>query len=753
MSTPRSRRVFFLIPKAEEKIVEPPKAKEVGEIVEKIAQEKEVVQEKVEQDIKPSKNKVRGVAETVEEVIENYMAEEKVELSEKSFLQNDLSESGILQPAKWFMEVVDNQQEGKELKLTAKIDKGWHLYATDIPDGGPIPTSVLLNDKDGNIEWLGELKAEGNKISKFDEVFEMDLSWYEDKVVFSRRFIPKANQDFVSGEVEFMLCDDERCLAPELLFFSTKIDQKGQLPLSEKSPDVAKVDNGSKGEQTEAFDWAHGSADCAGNSNNTEKKGNWMIFLLGFGGGLLALLTPCVFPMIPLTVSFFTKGGKDRKKGLMNAAIYGVSIVAIYVALGTIITGLLGPSALNAMSTNAFFNLLFFVVFIVFAISFFGFFEITLPASWINKSDQAADKGGFIGIFFMAFTLSLVSFSCTGPIIGTLLVEAATGGGASILGRIPVRPLLGMLGFSLALAIPFTLFAAFPSWLNSLPKSGGWLDYVKKVLGFLELALAFKFLSIPDMTYNWGILKYELFLVLWILIFLGLALYSFGILKFPKDGPIKKLGIGRIGVGIASLLFSVYMTTGLINYKPLSLLSGLAPPTHYNYFNNNEDIKENDGPSKEGCPADLYCFKDYYKAKKYAAEIDKPLLIDFTGFGCVNCRKMEENVWTEEEVNQVMQEYVLVSLYVDDKKALPEEEQYVSNATGKEKKIKSIGNKWSDFQASHFKTNSQPYYVLVDPKADRILNKPEGYLPDKSAFKEFLNCGLDNFEEKVSQNL
>ncbi|MEL7020321.1 MAG: cytochrome c biogenesis protein CcdA, partial [Bacteroidota bacterium] len=484
------------------------------------------------------------------------------------------------------------------------------------------------------------------------------------------------------------------------------------------------------------FDKTDINSDCNDlGEEEDEEAGLWLIFLLGFGGGLLALLTPCVFPMIPLTVGFFTKSSVDKASGLRNALLYGASIIVIYVTLGLLITGIFGADALNLLSTNFWFNLFFGILFIVFAFSFFGFFEITLPSSWANKSDQMADKGGLIGIFFMAFTLSLVSFSCTGPIIGTLLVETATGGGPTILGRIPVGPLMGMLGFSVALALPFALFAMFPSWLNSLPRSGSWMDIVKVTLGFVELALAIKFFSIADLTENTKWMPYELFVGIWVLCALGLAAYYLGWLKMPHSYPGEQISNFRKVLGVLTLGLGVYLASGFMvdqqagTFATPNLLSGLAPPAGHSYIYPNK------------CPLNINCFKDYDEGLSYAKEVGKPVLLDFTGHGCVNCRRMEDQVWGQDGVYELISdEYVLVSLYVDDRKKL--DEPYISDFDGKKKR--TIGNKWADFQAKHFDKNSQPYYVLISEEG-KVLNKPRAYTPDKQEYQSFLECGLERY--------
>jgi thiol:disulfide interchange protein len=465
-------------------------------------------------------------------------------------------------------------------------------------------------------------------------------------------------------------------------------------------------------------------------------------FLFGFMGGLFALLTPCVFPMIPITVSFFTKD--NRRKGWVNGVIYGISIIVIYVVLGLLITTIFGPEALNRMSTSWIANTLFFIIFIVFALSFFGYYEITLPSSWSTKSDQMADKGGLIGIFFMAFTLALVSFSCTGPIIGSALVSAASKG--EYLG-----PFLVMFGFSLALALPFGLFAAFPSWLNSLPKSGSWMSSVKVVLGFLELALALKFLSVADMTRHWGFLKYELFMILWIIVFFAMALYLFGYIKFPVDHSSKKPTKTRLAFGGLAAALVLYLCTGFLtnektkSYNALSLMSGLAPPTNYNFFKPAQPLDEAikaKYPSYSKGPNNINAFKDYYEGLAYAKETGKPILLDFTGYGCVNCRKTEEHIWVDDEIrNKLNDDMVLISLYVDDDKKLSE--TLVSKNSNK--KIRNIGNLWADFQIYNFDQNSQPLYVIVDPKTEKVMTEPRPFKEGISGYKQFLNCGLQGY--------
>jgi thiol:disulfide interchange protein DsbD len=472
------------------------------------------------------------------------------------------------------------------------------------------------------------------------------------------------------------------------------------------------------------------------------------IFGKGFVGGLIALLTPCVFPMIPLTVSFFTKRSK-KAKGVFNAFLYGIAIIVIYVGLGFLVSRIFGADALNSMATNIYFNLAFFIIFMIFAFSFLGAFEITLPSSWANKADAKADKGGFVGIFFMAFTLALVSFSCTGPIIGSLLVLAAEGGGYS-------GPVSGMAGFAFALALPFTLFAIFPSWMQSLPKSGGWLNSVKVSLGFIELALALKFLSTVDMAYHWDFLKREYFLAIWIIIFALLGFYLLGKLRFSHDSESKHTSVPGLLLAIIAFAFAAYMVPGLFG-APVKLLSGLAPPVEYSEgwkIGGGDQSQAHMTPGKKygelfHCPLGLDCFFDYDQALEQARKTGKPLMVDFTGHGCVNCRKMEQNVWSDPQVlEKIKKDYILVSLYVDDKTSLPETEQFYSQALGK--KVNTIGRKWSHLENDHFHNNAQPYYVLLDHN-EQTLAEPRGYTPDVEEYAAFLENGKIEFQKRKSQ--
>lgn len=634
----------------------------------------------------------------------------------------------------WKSEVVKIAANEFDVKFIVIPDEEWHIYSQFTEDGGPLPT-VFTFEANKDIELVGKVKEIGKLHKEFDKLFGVNVSSFESNITFIQKVKIKNPKAVLKGSFEGQICKEECILfGPndfEIKFDGTKSETpintvdsvKKKLIDTSSSININGVDTVGKSTTIPTkFDFTFAKNSCSVKEENTDKS-YWWIFIAGFLGGLIALLTPCVFPMIPLTVSFFTKGGKDQKQGLKKAAIYGISIIVIYVLLGIIITGTFGSDALNAMSTNIWFNMLFFVVFVVFAISFFGVFEITLPSSWANKTDTMASKGGNIGIFFMAFTLALVSFSCTGPIIGTLLVQAATGGGPTLFHHIPLKPLLGMFGFALALALPFTLFAIFPQWLQSLPKSGGWMGTIKVILGFVELALAFKFLSTVDMTMNYGVLRFEPFMVIWILIFGAMAIYCFGFLSKTKTSNLVK------GFGVLSLLFTAYLVYGLINYQPIKFLSGIIPPTSYNFKDKNEEK--------------FIHFRNYEEGLAYATQHNMPVLLDFTGFGCVNCRKIEDAVWTDEKVIEEMKKYVIISLYVDDKTALPQNEWYTSSANGRERKIKTVGQKWSDFQAKHFNTNSQPQYILLNTK-EQLLNQPVAYQFSSNAenYVSFLQCGL-----------
>lgn len=648
-------------------------------------------------------------------------------------------------PVAWSFDSKEVGEGEYDLTFTADIADKWAVYSQFIEEGGPIPTSFVI-DEGEHFEAVGKVEeSEKNRKTTDDPVFEMELTKFYKQAVFTQRVKVSDESKPITGYLEFMTCDDEQCLPPTEVDFSFALSGESA---SGAVPPTASDNTNSEtfaADPTTKYGFDNKDAGiCGDDAPPAEEEGaSWLtIFLLGFGGGLLALLTPCVFPMIPLTVGFFTKSSKDRSTGIRNAVIYGLSIIVIYVSLGLLITSIFGADALNLLSTDATFNIIFAVLFFIFALSFFGLFEIQLPSSWANRTEALSDKGGLIGIFFMAFTLSLVSFSCTGPIIGTLLVETATGGGPTILGRIPAGPLVGMLGFSTALALPFALFAAFPSWLNSLPKSGGWMSDVKVTLGFLEVAFALKFLSVADLTMGWKILPYEAFLAVWVLCALGLALYFFGLIKFPVNYTMPKRTPKRMAIGGIALLIGAYFAMGF-QFNDVSktfttppILSGLAPPAGHSYIYPKE------------CPLNLDCFKDYDKGLAYAQKVNKPVLLDFTGHGCVNCRKMEDQVWSQDGVFDIIKDnYVLISLYVDERKEL--EKPYKSEFYDRPRT--KVGNKWADFQRRHFDRQSQPYYVLIDPKESgsttvEVLNTPVAYTPDERAYQEFLECGLERFK-------
>lgn len=653
----------------------------------------------------------------------------------------------LVDPVKWSYRV---EQKGQEATLIFKatVDKGWHVYSQLIPDGGPIPTTFTFT-ADNNYVLVGKVtEPKGEEV--FDSNFDMKLKYFENTAEFKQKIKLISNKAFkIKGVVESMACNDKNCTPPNPVDFEFSI--AGEASVDVITPEVsssttteveiasttaADVIQANSKIPLPSSDLSNLEPACDnGGTSEAEDKSYWGIFLAGMIGGILALLTPCVFPMIPMTVSFFTKRSPTRAKGIRNAVIYALSIILIYVTIGFFVTITLGSDALNDLASSVFFNLLFFVIFFIFAISFLGAFEITLPNSWLNKADSASEKGGLIGIFFMAFTLSLVSFSCTGPIIGTLLVEAAKG--SSYLG-----PIMGMTGFSFALAIPFAFFAAFPGWLNSLPKSGGWLNSVKVVLGFLELALALKFLSNVDLAYHWGFLKRELFIAIWITIFGLMSLYLLGKLKFSHDSDLPYIGTNRIIFAILAISFTFYLIPGLWG-APLRLISGFPPPEFYKEWQQGSSESEH-GQGGESCPHNLNCYHDYEAGMAYAKSVGKPVMIDFTGWSCVNCRKMEDNVWSQPKVlKHLSDDYVIISLYVDDKTELPANEQFVSKYSGK--KIRTTGNKWSDLEAAVLNKNVQPYYVLLDNNG-KMLAEPRSYTPNVDEYTKFLQEGLCRYK-------
>jgi len=641
----------------------------------------------------------------------------------------------IFQPVKWSATAENKTDQSATIVLKATIDKGWHLYAQHIDEGGPIPTEFEFLKQEGNYGLVGETSEEKG-IEQFDAIFEMNIKYFENEAVFKQQIkLLNKSLNTVEVDVTFMVCDDTKCLPPDTV--SIPVSLTGEITYQKEVQETKSVFQTSFPTETV-------KNTTQGKPVQTEKtplnnQGLWAIFFIAFLSGFAALLTPCVFPMIPLTVSYFTKRGGSRSKSIRDAGFYGFSIIIIYVLLGTLVTWIFGADALNILSTNFWFNLVFFAILVIFALSFLGAFEITLPSAWANSADRQADKGGVLGIFFMALALAVVSFSCTGPIVGTLLVQAASQGG--------LAPVIGMLGFSSALALPFMLFALFPNWLQSLPKSGGWLNSVKVTLGFLELALAFKFLSNADLVLQLHYLERETFLAIWIAIFGAMAFYLLGLIKLAHDPDQVKISAGRLSLGLATLAFTLYLIPGLWG-APLKIISGFPPPMQYSESPNGLGANVGTNAAKlpedaEYGPQQIPVFTDYDIALAYAKKVDKPLLIDFTGFACVNCRKMEEHVWSDPTVKNILtNKVVLVSLFVDDQRKLPENKQHVSPSTGK--KIKTIGNKWSDFQISKYKTNAQPYYVLVNRNEETLLD-PIAYTPDAKIFEDWLNKGIEQF--------
>ena len=637
-----------------------------------------------------------------------------------------VSTAQIFEPVKWDFSQKKLEENKIELSFKATIDDGWYIYSQDAGEG-PVSTEFTFFDPSPDRygvdkNWVQEQVP----IEEFDPNFDAVLKYYKNEAVFNVKINVLSTEDFtLKGEVYYMTCDSTQCLPPEALEFSFDIE----------GVDESLIDK--------SFTEASKSSEATSTG-----KSMWALFFIAFLSGFAALLTPCVFPMIPLTVSFFTKKSKTKARGVINAIIYGISIIIIYVALGVGVSSVFGADALNNMATNVYFNIGFFLLLIIFGASFLGAFELQLPASWVNKSDKASDKGGLMGIFFMAFTLALVSFSCTGPIVGTLLVEASSGG--------YFGPIIGMLGFSLAIALPFGLFAAFPGWLNSLPQSGGWLNSVKVTLGFLEIALAFKFLSNADLVLQAHLLERELFIAIWIVIFGLLTMYLLGFLKFAHDSDLQYISVSRLSVAILTGTLTIYMIPGLWG-APLKIINAFPPPMQYSESPRGVGYVQNDSFHADDSshddqhigPQGLMAFHDYQAALNHAKKINKPLMIDFTGHACVNCRKMEEQVWSDQIVKSILaNDVVLVSLYVDERINLPEEEQYITTMAGKEKKVKTTGDKWMVFQANTFGTNSQPYYVMLDLQENQLL-EPANYQDYGSVelFKEWLQRGIKSFNE------
>ena len=637
--------------------------------------------------------------------------------------------SQVIKPVKWTTSVEKISETEYNLVAIAAIDNSWHLYSQNVPKNGPNPT-VFNFEANKDYTLLGNvIEDEGHTVN--DPVFKMMIKFFENSAEFKQRIkILNTELSLVKGEVEFMVCDDTRCLPPT--YIDLEFNLENAIVKKNENSVVIKVKSNSETK----------------NKPSTSDKGLLSIFLIAFISGFAALLTPCVFPMIPMTVSFFTKQSKTKAAGIKNAVIYGISIIVIYVLLGVLVSLLFGADALNALSTNVWFNIIFFVLLLIFAASFLGAFEIMLPNSWANKVDSQADRGGLIGIFFMALALAIVSFSCTGPIVGTLLVEAAAGGSQ-------IGPIIGMLGFSLAIALPFALFAAFPGWLNSLPKSGGWLNTVKVVLGFLELALAFKFLSNADLVLQLHWLEREVFIAIWIAIFGTLAFYLFGKIQLPHDSPVKHISVGRLSLGMIVLSFTIYMIPGLWG-APLNLISAFPPPQHYSespygvgftQLGSGGGVSHSDVPDGAHlmAPHNILAFNDYDKGLAYAKKVGKPVMIDFTGHACVNCRKMEQNVWVKPSIlKKLKNDVVLISLYVDDKRRLKEDE-ITDSKLRPGKKLKYIGQKWSEMQTIKYKTNTQPFYVLMNHNEEN-LNTPVGYTPNVKEYNNWMKEGIENFK-------
>ena len=678
-----------------------------------------------------------------------------------------VAQAQILTPVKWKIKLDDKGgAPEKEIVFTATADKGWHLYDMNLPEGGPVSTSFTFETLNG-AELIGQPVPSVKPTTVYDEQFAMNLRWYPGTVSFIQKLKVTDPAKFkVEGEVEFMACNDETCLPPDQIPFSfdkksihvdpalaansstTEVDKEDATAIppdtqvvAEEASELNTPDPAAKKTPATTSPKASDSLTDSpnlwspvidqlksfGDATVSAADTSWLfIFFAGFLGGLIALLTPCVWPMIPMTVSFFLKRTKDRKKAIRDAITYGLSIIVIYLVMGLLITGIFGASALNDLSTNAIFNILFFLLLVVFAVSFFGAFELVLPASWTSKLDSKADSTtGVLSIFFMSFTLVLVSFSCTGPIIGTLLVQAASMGTA-------VGPAIGMFGFALALSIPFSVFAIFPNMLQSMPKSGGWLNSVKVVLGFLELALALKFLSVADLAYGWRLLDREAFIVLWIVIFSLLGVYLLGKIKFSHDSEVKYVSVPRLFMAIISFAFAIYMVPGLWG-APLKAISAFAPPLYTQDFN----LYKNEVHA---------AFDDYESGMAYAKKVNKPVMIDFSGFGCVNCRKMEASVWTDPKVKQMLEnDYVLITLMVDDKTKLPQPIEIQEN--GKTRKLKTIGDKWSYLQRSKFGSNAQPFYILLNDEG-QPLGPSYAFNEDVSKYIQFLQNGLKEFKKE-----
>ncbi len=653
--------------------------------------------------------------------------------------------SQIINPVKWTSKTEKISETEFNLIVFGKIDDSWHVYSQFTPDGGSLPMELKFVDQKGNYDLIGKATESPYK-KAFNDVFEVEEYYFEKNVTVTQKVkITNPKTDKIKLTLDYQVCK-ESCINDKKTFTF-------DIPVSKTLENVEPISTLDSAKTTEILPIKVDSIkkkELKNDENKTletpksENRSLWTIFFLAFLGGFAALLTPCVFPMIPMTVSFFTKQSKTKSQGIRNAIFYGISIIIIYVLLGTIVTAIFGADALNALSTNVYFNIIFFVLLIIFAASFLGAFEIMLPNSWANKIDSQADRGGIIGILFMALALAIVSFSCTGPIVGTLLVESASKGG--------IAPIIGMLGFSLALAMPFMLFAMFPGWLNSLPKSGGWLNTVKVFLGFLELALAFKFLSNADLVLQLHLLEREVFLAIWIAIFGTLALYLFGKITLPHDSKLESISVGRLFIGLTVLSFTIYMIPGLWG-APLKIINAFPPPQEYSEsprgFNNFTNLNDNEilpNGAKSG-PHGITVFDDYDKGLAYAKIVNKPIMLDFTGFACVNCRKMENNVWSDQRILKILNnEVVLISLYVDDKREMPKSEQFKSKSTGEN--LETYGDKWTDFMIEKYKTNTQPLYVITDLVGNNLNSKTPttSYNSDVLLYESWLKEGISNFK-------
>ncbi|MFT4983003.1 MAG: thiol:disulfide interchange protein [Flavobacterium sp.] len=657
----------------------------------------------------------------------------------------------ILDPVKWTTKIEKTSEDTYVLTFDGIIEKDWHVYSQFTPDGGPLPLEVIFKNQKGNFTLEGKAKESKTKTA-YNDIFEVNETFFQGKAQIQQIvYVTNPKVSTIEVELNYQVCK-EVCINLEKKFtFSIPngvVEVAGQKGIANALPNggtgAAIVDSLEPNLGLNNSVIATSEKGVVAAPKSATQRGLWSIFFIAFLSGFAALLTPCVFPMIPMTVSFFTKQSKTKAKGISNAIVYGISIIVIYVILGFLVTWIFGAGALNALSTNVWFNIIFFVLLVVFAASFLGAFEIMLPNSWANKVDSQADRGGVIGILFMALALAIVSFSCTGPIVGTLLVEAASKGG--------IAPIIGMFGFSLALALPFMLFAMFPGWLNSLPKSGGWLNTVKVVLGFLELALAFKFLSNADLVLQLHLLEREVFLAIWIAIFGTLAFYLFGKITLPHDSPLTHISVGRLMFGLLVLTFTIYLIPGLWG-APLKIISAFPPTMEYSESPNGVGSSASGAVgvilpegAKSG-PHGIVVFDDYEKGLAYAKLVNKPIMLDFTGYACVNCRKMENNVWSDAMILPILNnEVVLISLYVDDKRDLPKSEQFISETTGSE--IETVGDKWTDFMISKYKTNTQPLYVLTDLEGNSLNeDKPTISYVSIEEYGTWLKSGISNFKK------